>query len=108
MSAAELDQALIAVIGGGLVSMDVIEHEGQPWLVPSWLEHPTEGLQTPERMILLATIPHQSQPIGRGTRYVLNVELPRALLDPLCPWTGGPPFVVVDRPPGIRVRIVRH
>lgn len=107
-SAAELDQALIAIDGGGLVTMDVIQHEGRPWLVPSWLEHPAEGWQTPERMILLATFPHQVGLAGAVRRYVLNIELPRSLLDPLTPWSGGPPFVVADRPVGTQVRIVRH
>lgn len=107
-SAAELDQALVAIDGAGLVTMDVIDHEGQPWLVPSWLENQAEGWQTPERLILLATIPHQVEPVGTGHRYVVNIELPRSLLDPLTPWTGGLPFVVVDRPVGIRILIVRH
>lgn len=107
-SAAELDQALVAIDGAGLVTMDVIHHEGRPWLVPSWLENQVEGWQTPERLILLATIPHQVEPVGTGRRYVVNIELPRSLLDPLTPWTGGMPFVVVDRPAGIRILIVRH
>lgn len=107
-SAAEIDQALVAIDGAGLVTMDVIDHEGRSWLVPSWLENQAEGWQTPERLILLATIPHQVELVGTGRRYVVNIELPRSLLDPLTPWAGGLPFVVVDRPAGIRVQIVRH
>jgi hypothetical protein len=33
--------------GGNIYKMDTIEHEGQMWLVPEWLEKEGEGWKKP-------------------------------------------------------------
>jgi hypothetical protein len=46
--------------GGELTFRDAIEFEGKLWLVPEWLEGPTEGTRRPTRIICLTGLPMQT------------------------------------------------
>lgn len=59
-----------------------IEHERKLWLVPQWLDMPTEQVTMPERIISLEGLP--IQPGGRWGpiefRYILNYPIPTDVL----------------------------
>ncbi len=44
-------------MGGGQCAG--IEHEGKKWLVPQWIDIPSEKVSTPERIICLEGLPYQ-------------------------------------------------
>lgn len=92
----------MAGLGDGyVVTCDGIAHEGKLWLVPSWLEHPTEPIAIPERIIRFDNFPYQED-LGGGLDYQ-NIQLPipeSALLGPMPP---GIEFV--DRPQNLSVPI---
>ena len=74
-----------------------IEHEGEVWLVPNWIPLPSKGYTAPERMIPLRQFRHQLFENRYGD-LLLNIELPRALIDgPLSPELKAQ-FGVRERP----------
>jgi hypothetical protein len=62
---------------------DVIEHDKKLWLVPEWLEGPTEGTQRPARIICLDGMPISEAGVQyRGKAdFVLTTPLSREILD---------------------------
>lgn len=84
---------------GAIYTVDTIEFEGGLWLVPAWLEAPTEGWRTPARIVRIDTHPHQrlDEPFGPHN-VVLNVPVPKAVLDGRVRPTKGAKFEVRDRP----------
>ena len=67
---------------GTIFHMDTIEYQGRFWLVPAWLEAPSEGWKMPVRIICLDPLPHQKFPPGSGYGdFVLSGPLPKAALD---------------------------
>jgi hypothetical protein len=67
-----------------IVLVDTIEHEGKLWLVPKWLESPTEGVQRPERIVRIDTLQKdkidRSRPNALPADHVLNAPMPRSVL----------------------------
>ena len=59
--------------------IDTIFHEDRWWLVGSWLELHATGERVPETLVLLDTLRHQEIE-GKPYRFVLNNEIPRAVL----------------------------
>ena len=94
-------KCIVGLGDGMVVTCDGIKHDGKLWLVPKWLEHPTESIAMPERIIRFDCFPHQADQEG-GLDYQ-NIQLPiseSALLGPMPP---GIEFV--DRPQSLSVPI---
>ena len=76
---------------------DVVEHNGEYWLVPQWIESDRPRSKRPARMVSLKTIPHEKT---RGQHeFRISDPLPKWLFD------GSPrprgeqrPFVVLEYP----------
>ena len=92
--------------GGEIYKADTIEHEGKMWLVPQWLEAPSEGWKIPERIVLLDSLPHQKTLGSSFGDFVLNSPIPKAVFDGPIQQLQGSGFVVVERP-DIRIPIPR-
>jgi len=83
----------------GLFLCDTIEHEGQLWLVPQWIDGtPTKGYSKPARIIRLTFLPY-SQGLAGVSDYLLRDPIPKSV------WQQGivPPelknmYVVVENP----------
>lgn len=77
-------KCLVGLSDGMVVTCDGIKHEGKLWLVPRWIEHPTEPFAMPERIIRFDCFAHQPGQ-GDGLDYQ-NIQLPipeSALLGPV-------------------------
>lgn len=84
---------------GTVYTCDTIEHEGQLWLVPIWTEPPAPEKTKPARIILLDSLPHQTLDKMFGPHHiVLNVPIPKAVLDGRTPPEQAHGFVVKDWP----------
>jgi len=77
-----------------LLAVDTIEYEGKLWLVPKWLESPTEGWRQPAHIICLTTLPHEKW----GDRFLLRCPMPRAVFDGRRQQETKGEFVVVNLP----------
>jgi hypothetical protein len=77
-------------------TVDVIEHEGQFWLVPEWLDSPDRKWTKPARIVSLATIQHQTMrgPIG----FVVNDPIPKSVLFGQPSPEEASRFVIVEAP----------
>lgn len=86
---------------GVVYQVDTLRHRGGLWLVPRWLESPTEKLRRPARIIRIDTLPHQKVKRGPDSipaDYVLNGPIPKAVLDGANPKAGEQQFVVEEMP----------
>lgn len=92
-----IKQALVPV-GDTIYAADVIEHEGKLWIVPHWLDSPTEGWSTPTRIIRMDKLPHQATP-NRPEAFVVNVPIPKEFvgLEPI-PALAKIGFEIVETP----------
>jgi hypothetical protein len=85
------------------VTIPAIEYEGQIWLAPHWIEAPEPGVRMPKHIIPIDLFRGQKvDPPQRGTDYIVNVGLPRSLLDEEIPTELKNKFQIVERP-NIRV-----
>jgi len=87
--------SLVAEIG------DAIEHEGQIWLVPVWLESKTEAWSAPLRLICISAPPAglQLQKIEHEKAdYNLNYPIPLADFLNEAPPETDHEFMVIERP----------
>jgi hypothetical protein len=78
-----------------ICEMDVIEYQGEPWLVPEWLQNTEEGWMTPVRIIRMRGLQFQRR--GSGLGYLVNAPVPKAVFD------GNPSpeegrYEIVERP----------
>jgi hypothetical protein len=80
-----------------IVQMDVIEHAGQFWLVPEWLDNPTQRVSMPLRIVSLATMSHQRTE-GAAQEFVVNDPVPKLVFDGQIPPEQSDKFVVVELP----------
>jgi hypothetical protein len=76
--------------------MDVIEFEGQFWLVPEWLDNTSLEVTMPVRIISLATIRH-SRSAGYP-EFVVEDPIPKSVFDGLIQSPEARGFVVRERP----------
>ncbi len=81
-----------------LLLMDTIEHEGKQWLVPEWLEAPTEGWKKPARIICLDGVPRDPLPPSYPAKFVLKNPIPKAVLDGQIPSGTEAEYVVIEAP----------
>lgn len=82
---------------GGIYKFDTIEYQGGLWLVPKWIDMPSEGYVSPMRLIRMDVLPHQRTPGGPGD-YMLNHPVPRAVLDGNVSPQSAKAFVVLEQP----------
>jgi hypothetical protein len=76
--------------------MDVIEHDGEFWLVPEWLDNQVRRLTKPLRIVSLRTLPHQ-----RGNarpEFVVNDPVPKYVFDGRIPPEEAGKYVVIEDP----------
>lgn len=93
-------------LGSSILTVDTIKVGGHFWLVPTWLEHPTENWKMPERIVLLDWLQHQpmggSKTVGQA-QFLVNEPVPKSLFDDARPSSKDPRHVV-HLQPNIRMR----
>src|SRR4051812_15118997 len=88
----------VAPVGSEVLRIDVIEHEGDFWLVPQWLTANDGTHQRPARMISLTTIRHQRLDSGEPADFVLNDPLPEYLLEGEVPREEAARYRILNYP----------
>lgn len=83
---------------GFLYRVDTIEYQGKFWLVPTWLDKPTEGWRIPERIICLDVLPHQKTGTSDPADFVLSHGIPKSVFDGRIPPQSEDSYIVVERP----------
>jgi len=92
-------KTVVAIQGGNsLFLSDTIEYEGKLWLVPEWLESPTEGYKIPARIICLSNLTFQKLGGTFPADYSLSVPVPKAVFDGTHQQPSTLGYVVVERP----------
>jgi len=86
----------MVTIGNEIHTMDTIEYEGQFWLVPEWLSRQELEFEIPMRIVCLSTLPHQKS--SGAVNFVLNVPIPKAVLDGHVPPELAGAYIVIERP----------
>ena len=85
-------------LSDGLYRMDTIEHEGQFWLVPEWIDTPRKGWSQPARIVCLSLIAHQPLPLGGEVRFVVTNPIPKSVLTGQIQPRLTTQYVVIERP----------
>jgi hypothetical protein len=78
--------------------IDTIEYEGGLWLVPEWLEAPTEGWKKPARIVRMDSLPHSPMPDTYPADFLLNGPIPKAVLDGQIPRGKEALYDVIEGP----------
>lgn len=86
---------------GSIYHMDTIEYQGKFWLVPMWLESPSEGISMPARIVSLETLQHQKLLRSPTGDFCVNQPISKDVLDGLKTEAG---YVVIEKP-NIRILI---
>ena len=94
-------KCMVGLGDGMIVTCDGIDHDGKLWLVPRWLEHPTEPIAMPERIIRFDCFPHQADQAGALDYQNIQLPIPESALLGLMP--QGIEFV--DHPQNLSVPI---
>ena len=82
-----------------ITGLSVIEHEGALWIVTGWLEHKTEPVKRPIRLIRLTGLQYQKlDPEKQGADFLVSRPIPRGVLDGRTPSEEAVGFVVLDNP----------
>jgi hypothetical protein len=81
--------------GSAIHKVDTIEHEGKLWLVPHWLDSPSEGVTRPNRII--RPVGAAFAPYGEG-EFVLEKPVPKELLARETPKAPLPGYEVRELP----------
>mgnify|MGYP006891166527 CR=1 FL=1 len=68
---------------GNTFIADGLEYQGAVWIVPKWLNYPTEGNRKPERIIRLQKDETQHAPNSSICLYSAKYPLPASLLSAL-------------------------
>jgi len=83
---------------GSLSAYDTVEHEGRLWLVPEWLEVPTQGMTVPTRIIGLDMSLFQKPSPKYPVDYFLSCPVPKAVFDGQISKQLEGKVVVIERP----------
>lgn len=83
---------------------DSIEHDGQVWLVPEWIDAPGQGWKKPKRLICLNTMAHERMETGDGGDFVVTWPIPRSVFDGRVPEGAGTRYIIIEGP-DIRVPV---
>ena len=86
------------LVGNEIHLVDTIEHAGQRWLVPGWLDRPSAGWSRPVRIILLDVLAHRRLPEGATEDYILEYSIPKDVFYGRSPPAPGSGFVVLEQP----------
>ena len=86
----------IVAVGPSMHMFHVMEHGGQKWLVPGWIDSPNGEWTRPERMILMDVLPYAL--LGGRADYVVNKPLPREYVVGPLPSEIESPFIVLYLP----------
>ncbi len=93
-----MKKTLVSTDDGSIVLLDTIEHEGGLWLVTQWLENPSQGMRSPERIIGLDVLPYRATKLD-GADYILSSgRIPVDVLASKIPQSKVADFVVIDLP----------
>jgi hypothetical protein len=84
------------------VTMDVIEYEGEFWLVPEWLDNQLQKATMPLRIISLRTMTHH-QMAGMDPEFVVEWPVPKYVFDGRIPPEEASKYRVIESP-GIRIQ----
>jgi hypothetical protein len=82
--------------GRSVFLMDTIEFQGKLWLVPVWLESPTEGWKTPERIICLENLPVRDL---RNTSQFADFAVQAPIVMDVFDGKSNPVYIVLEHPP---------
>ena len=94
---ADLKALLFHEDGSDPTLIDVIQHQGQLWLVPEWLVDPELRRRRPARIILMQRLRFQN--VGfLGADFLLLDPVPRAILTGQTPPEKALPHVVILEP----------
>lgn len=78
---------------------DVVDFEGKLWLVPYWLESPSEGVRRPIRIIRIDSLPLQNTvDTAFGVDLLLKCKVPISLLGLASPKEPVTEFEVRELP----------
>lgn len=92
----DLKFTLVGSDDGKIWKIDTIEHEGELWLVPEWLEVTYPAGQLPKRAIRLTGLDYEDCP-NPDADYFLKSPIPKAVLFGPTPPEEATGFVVVVR-----------
>lgn len=81
-----------------IVIADTIEHEGKKWLVPEWLEAPSEGWKKPARIICIESLPYTRAPKNYPGDHLLTTPLSTDVLDGKSNTVEGVEIDVIEAP----------
>ncbi len=81
-----------------ILCIDTIEYDGKLWLVPHWIEAPTEGWKMPARIVLLDSLDYRTEPSDAPADYLLKTPMPRDVFEGRIPNGSEGEFVVIERP----------
>lgn len=82
----------------GVYEMDTIEHEGQMWLVPEWIDIPRKGWSRPARIVCLSLLPHSVMGPQFRCRYAVQNPIPKSVLNGQIQPQLASQYVVVENP----------
>ena len=82
----------------GIYTVDVIEHEGEFWLVPEWIDNRETGTSSPARIIRLNSVAHRKNLTGRRRQFEVLFGVPKALIFGPYPSEGQPQSDRVEAP----------
>lgn len=95
-----LSKVLVALGGTSEIHVvDAITYEGGLWLVPVWIEQPTERLMKPARIIRVDHMESIPAPPDSGAAMALKKPVPITLFDCSMPPAADSGFEVQDLPP---------
>lgn len=81
----------------GIYTIDTIEHEGELWLVPEWIDGtPSEGYSMPVRIIRIPLL-HEAGP-DVSADYIVSYPLPKDVLDGAIPMELAHVCDVIESP----------
>lgn len=103
----KVTKTLIPTDAGEILLADTITFEAAIWIVPMWLEVPTQGWKRPARIVRISGFRRQKTPAGFPAPWLLGVSIPRAVLDGLSQSSGDVRFEVREEP-DIRVAIPKQ
>lgn len=66
---------------GGLFTVDCVFYEGMYWVVPEWLENPSEGWKKPARIVALDFGQYQKAGIGGHDLLYQSGSIPKSVYD---------------------------
>lgn len=96
------------IASDGIYTVNVIFWEGDFWLVPQWLDNPSEKWSKPARIIRLNSIPHQKCLGNQRGDFLIPPSVPKAAIFGPYPYAGPLPVVLVEAPDIQVVLPVRH